>query len=301
MKQDHVSMDLPQMRYVVEVAESSSFTRAAERCFVTQSALSHQIAALERELGERLFARTSRSVRLTEAGEAFVTHARIALAAAGAAREEAAAAGGRVIGTLRLGVIPTVAAVDVPPLIARFRAQHPSVRVELTVGNSDALTASVRSGELDVALLGLREESIATGVSVRMLAREQLVAVLPRAHRLAEHRRLLLSDLVDEVFADFPAGTSGRAQSDTAFGGAGLARDVAFEADSAELILGLVEAGLAVTLLAPGVVARSHAQVASIPVADGPYRVEYAAWHERSPRNAAKAFLTELDGVLTGT
>ncbi|MFK4850819.1 LysR family transcriptional regulator [Microbacterium sp. ZW T6_19] len=294
-------MDLQQMRYVVEVAETSSFTRAAERCFVTQSALSHQIAALEREIGERLFARTSRSVRLTEAGEAFVAQALIALAAAEAAREDAAAAGGQVIGTLRLGVIPTVAAIDVPSLIARFRAQHPSVRVELTVGNSDALTASVRNGELDVALLGLREDSSATGVSQRMLAREQLVAAVPRAHRLAERRRLELSDLAGEVFADFPAGTSGRAQSDIAFGHAGVGRDVAFEAESAELILGLVGAGLAVTLLAPGVVARSQADVVSIAVVDGPYRVEYAAWHERSPRNVAKAFLNELDGVLAGT
>jgi DNA-binding transcriptional LysR family regulator len=75
-------VELQQLRYVVEVAETSSFTRAAERCFVTQSALSHQIAALERELGQRLFVRSSRSVRLSEAGEAFLGHARTALWAA---------------------------------------------------------------------------------------------------------------------------------------------------------------------------------------------------------------------------
>lgn len=286
------------MRYVVEVADSSSFTRAAERCFVTQSALSHQIAALERELGDRLFVRTSRSVRLTEAGVAFVRQARIALAAVDAAKEDAAAAAGQVIGTLRLGVIPTVAAVDVPKLIARFRTRHPSVRVELTVGNSDTLTASVRGGELDVALLGLREESVPRGVALRLLAREQLVAAVPRAHTLVDRTRLELGDLSGEVFADFPAGTSGRAQSDSAFSRAGITRDVAFEADSAELILGLVSAGLAVTLLAPGVVSRSRADVASIAVVDGPIRVEYAAWDEQAPRNVARAFLAELDTIL---
>ncbi|MBO0979436.1 LysR family transcriptional regulator [Microbacterium sp. SD291] len=291
-------MDLQQLRYVVAVAESSSFTRGAERLFVTQSALSHRIAALERELGQRLFARTSRSVRLTEAGEAFVRQARTAVTAADGAREDAAAAGGQVIGTLRLGVIPTVAAVDVPALIARFRIAHPVVRVELTVGNSDTLIASIRCGDLDVALLGLREESRPGGVALRVLARERLVAAVPRSHSLALSASIDLADLAGEVFADFPAGTSGRAQSDTAFAAAGVPRDVAFEADSAELILGLVSAGLAVTLLAPGVVARAHADVAAVAVADGPVRVEYAAWDAQAPRSVAGAFLREIDVAL---
>lgn len=286
------------MRYVVEVADASSFTRAAERCFVTQSALSHQISALERELGVRLFARSSRSVRATEAGEAFVQRARTAIAAAEAAREDAAAVAGRVIGTLRLGVIPTVAAVDVPTAIARFRAEHPDVRVELTVGNSDALIQAIRSGSLDVGLLGLREGSAALGVSSLVLARERLVAALPRTHRLAGRRRIRIADLEGEVFADFPAGTSGRAQSDTAFAAAGIERDVAFEADSAALILGLVSSGLAVTLLAPGVIARTGADAVPLEVVDGPVRIEYAAWHDQAPRQVALAFREILSTVL---
>ncbi|MFY9713451.1 MAG: LysR family transcriptional regulator [Microbacterium sp.] len=286
-------MDLQQLRYVTEVADALSFTRAAERCFVTQSALSHQISALEREIGERLFARTSRSVRLTEPGEAFVRQARIAVAAADAAREDAAAAAGLVVGTLRLGVIPTVTAVDLPALLVRFRAAHPVVRVELQVGNSDALVSAVQRGALDVALLGLREDSVPTGVDVRALSRERLVVALPRGHRLAG-RDAVLADLAGEVFADFPAGTSGRAQSDAAFAAAGLSRDVAFEADSASLILGLVAAGLAVTLLAPGAVATSNADVVSEQVLDGPYRVEYVAWGATSPRSVARAFLAAL-------
>ncbi|WP_102191996.1 LysR family transcriptional regulator [Microbacterium aurantiacum] len=287
-------MDLRQLRYVVEVADALSFTRAAERCFVTQSALSHQVSALEREIGDRLFARSSRSVRLTEPGEAFVRQARIAVAAADAAREDAAAAAGRVVGTLRLGVIPTVTAVDLPALLVRFRAEHPVVRVELQVGNSDALVSAVQRGDLDIALLGLREDSVPTGVDVRALSRERLVVALPRGHRLAG-RDAVLADLAGEVFADFPAGTSGRAQSDAAFAAAGLSRDVAFEADSATLILGLVAAGLAVTLLPPGTVETSNADVVPEQVLDGPYRVEYVAWGARSPRSVARAFLAALD------
>jgi DNA-binding transcriptional LysR family regulator len=291
-------MDLQQMRYVVEVATASSFTRAAERCFVTQSALSHQIAALEREIGQRLFVRSSRSVRATEAGEAFIRQAKIALTAADAAREEAAAAEGRVIGTLRLGVIPTVTAVVVPDLIARFRDSHPDTRVELRVGNSAGLSAAVRSGDLDVALLGVRAESKPSGVALRQLARTRLAAAVPPSHPLAEHGAINLSDLEGETFADFPAGTSGRAQSDVAFESAGIRRDVAFEADSSGLILGLVAAGLAVTLLAPGVIASTSVRVTAVALHDGPVRVEYVAWDERAPRAVALAFLNELIDAL---
>lgn len=291
-------MELQQLRYVVELAETLSFTRAAERCFVTQSALSHQVAALERELGQRLFVRSSRSVRLSDAGEAFAVHARAALRAAAQAKEGAAAAAGMVTGTLRIGVIPTVTAVDLPTVLVAFREKHPHARAELKVGNSDALMASLRKGELDVALLGLRRGMEPVGVASRALSEDRLLAVVPCGHDLAEAGAVALADLAALTFADFPDGTSGRAQSDAAFASAGLTRDVAFEADSATLILGLVAAGLAVTLLAPGTVARSGLEVATVEVTDGPVRVEHLAWDATAPRSVARAFLAVMDGFL---
>lgn len=295
MRRNHGLVDLQQLRYVVEVDGTSSFTRAAERCHVTQSALSHQIAALEREIGQRLFIRSSRSVRATEAGAAFLVHARQAVVAADSAREAAAATQGRIVGTLRLGVIPTVTAVSVPETIARFRAAHPDARVELSVGNSDSLAERVHRGDLDVAFLGLREGIGPVGIAARELARERLVAAVSRTHRLSRRPVVALGDLADEEFADFPAGTSGRAQSDAAFASIGVTRDVAFEADSADLILGLVSTGLAVCLLAPGVVARGGADVVALDVEDGPVRVEYVTWDERAPRRVALALLRILD------
>ncbi|WEK59682.1 MAG: LysR family transcriptional regulator [Candidatus Microbacterium colombiense] len=291
-------MELQQLRYVVEVADTGSFTRAAERCFVTQSALSHQIAALERELGQRLFVRSSRSVRPSEAGEAFIAHARAALRATDQAREAVAEASGIVIGTLRIGVIPTVTAVDLPALLVIYRAAHPATRVELRVGNSDTLTSALRQGDLDVALLGLRAGADPAGVSSRLLSRERLVAVVPTAHELASRSTITLHEMEGLTFADFPAATSGRSQSDAAFASAGLRRDVAFEADSATLILGLVAAGLAVTLLPPGTVHRSSADVVTVEVDDGPERVEYVAWDIAAPRAVARAFLAVIDHAL---
>lgn len=292
-------MDLQQLRYVVEVAANSSFTLAAEKCFVTQSALSHQIAALEREIGERLFARTSRRVRLTEVGEAFVGHARSAVAAAERAREAVGVTAGTIVGPLRLGVIPTVTAVHLPSVLAAFRTMHPGVRVEMKMGNSDTLMRAIIDDRLDVAILGLREGVYPTGVGYRRLSSERLVAVLHREHALAGRKRLHLGDLDGAVFADFPRGTSGRAQSDVAFAAAGVERDVAFEVDSADLMLSLVAAGLASTLLAPGVVDRSTDDVVSVDVVDGPRRAEYVAWEPVSPRRVATAFLEVVDATAS--
>ncbi|GAA2498898.1 hypothetical protein GCM10010276_45580 [Streptomyces longisporus] len=139
-------MDLQQMRHVVAVAETRNFTRAAKRCFVVQSSLSHRIAGLERELGVKLFARSSGRVELTPAGAAFVAGARECLAAADRAAADAAAATGVVRGRLAVGVIVTTAAVDVPELLQRYRARHPDVRVALRSGRSDELAAAVRDG-----------------------------------------------------------------------------------------------------------------------------------------------------------
>lgn len=297
MRRDHGGVDLQQLRYVVAVADTSNFTRAAERCHVTQSALSHQIAALERALGQRLFTRDSRSVHLTEAGAAFVVHARDALASVASAVEDAAAAEGTVIGTLRVGVIPTVTALDVAAALATFRRQHQSTRVEMRVGSSSDLMSSIRHGDLDIGFIGLHETSTPHAVAARELLRERLVAAVSADHPLARRQVVGLAELVAETFVDFPAGTPGRMQSDAAFAAAHLQRDVAFEADAASVILDLVAADLAIALLAPGVVERAGQAVVAVPVSDGPVRVEYVVWDAKAPRSVARAFLRVLDGT----
>ncbi|MGJ0204876.1 LysR substrate-binding domain-containing protein [Leucobacter sp. gxy201] len=287
-------MELQQLRYVIALAEEMNFTRAAERCFVVQSSLSHQVKALERELGVALFARSSRRVELTAAGAAFVAQARASLAAAERAVSDAAAANGRIRGTLTVGVIPTVTAIDIPAGLGRFHRTHPEVRIRLRGGGSDEFIAAIRAGRMDAAVLGLPDSTPPIGVNARVLARERLVAVLSSAHRLARRRRLRLVDLADEVFVDFPAGTPGRAPSDLAFHAAGVRRDVAFEAMSTDLILDLVRQGLVIALLSPAVVPTGADDLRTIPVAGGPTRTEYLAWSAFNPAPAAQAFLDML-------
>lgn len=281
------------MRYVVAVAETNSFTRAAERCLVVQSALSHQIARLERELGARLFERTSRRVRLTPAGAAFLPAARQCLDAAERAAAEVAAAVGEVRGRLAVGLIPTVAAVDIPGALRDFRQLYPHVRIRLRVGASEDLAEQVEQGAIDVAFLGLPTTARPQGVAAQELARDRLIAVVAPDHPLADEPAVDLRRLSSEVFVDLPAGTAGRAQSDQAFAAAGLDRDVAFEVTTADYIARLVGPGLAVAML-PSAYAPQLAGVVTIEVADAPARVEYAIWNHVSRTPAATAFLAIL-------
>lgn len=278
------------MRYVVAVAEERNFTRAAARCFVVQSALSHQIKALERELGVTLFARSSRRVEPTAAGEAFVAAARVSLDAAARAVADAAAATGEIRGTLTVGVIPTVTAIDIPAALADFHRAHPAAPIRLRGGSSDEFIRAIVDGSMDAAVLGMAESVPPQGVRTRTLVRERLVAVVSRHHPLARRRRLRLPELADQTFVDFPAGTSGRAQTDLAFQAAGLRRDVAFEAMNTDLIVDLVRQDLVVALLAPAVVADDEA-LRTIPVTGGPARIEYLAWSAFNPSSAARAFV----------
>ena len=279
------------------IAQEQSFTRAAQRCFVVQSALSRQIKSLESELGVRLFARTSRKVEVTPAGEAFVKQARLCLQAAERAKASAAAAHGQIRGSLTIGVIPTVTAVNIAAVLGAFRRSYPEVGVHVRTGGSDEFLRRIAAGELDVGFLGLAEGVTPQGVQTQELSRERLVAVLAEGHRLAGQHRLRLKDLADEPFVDFPEGSSGREQSDLAFDRARLRREVSLEVNTADLLTGLVRQGLGVALVAPSV-AREAPGCVCIPVSDGPVRVEYLAWDSFNPSPVAQVF---VDSILMPT
>lgn len=261
---------------------------------MVQSALSHQIARLERELGAKLFERTSRKVRLTPAGAAFLPAARQCLDAAERAVTEVAAAIGEVRGRLAVGLIPTVAAVDLPGALRDFHKQYPAVRINLSVGASDDLVEQVKQGIIEVAFLGLPTTARPQGVNARELARDRLVAVVAPDHPLAEEQAVDLRRLSSEVFVDLPAKTAGRAQSDQAFTSAGLSRDVAFEVTNADYLARLVGQGLGVAMLPSAYVAQLTG-VTTIEVTDAPARVEYVIWGRVSSTPPATAFLSILD------
>lgn len=286
-------MELRHFRYVVAVAETQNFTRAAERCHIVQSALSHQIKALETELGVRLFARTSRRVELTAAGKAFLVHAQAALAAAEHARAAATASAGELRGTLTVGLIPTVTLLDIPKALEQFHRAHPSVHIRLRDGDSGSLTHAIQQGDIDLAVLGLPDGVDPQQVRAQALGQERHVAVVSKRHRLAKRQDLSLAELADELFADFPTGSGGRAQTDIAFAAANLVREVTFEAMNTELICNLVARNLAVALL-PEAFVSSNPELRSIPLAQGPGRSQYLAWSNFHVTPPALAFLEML-------
>ena len=281
------------MRYVIAIAETNSFTRASERCRVVQSALSHQVARLERELGAKLFERSSRKVRLTPAGEAFLPSARECLEAAERAGAHVAAAVGEIRGRLSVGLIPTVAAVDVPGALRDFRRHYPQVRIGLRVGASDDLVEQVKQGTIEVAFLGLPTNFQPQGVSSRELARDRLVAAVAPGHPLAEEEAVSLQRLSSEVFVDLPEGTAGRLQSDQAFEAAGIQREVAFEVTTADFMVRLVAEGLGIAMLPSAYVPRLT-ELVTVEVTDAPTRVEHVIWRREGCTPASSAFLSLL-------
>lgn len=282
-------MNLKQLEFAVALAEEGNFTRAAERCHVVQSALSHQIAYLEQELGTPLFERLPRQVRATAAGEAMLVHARQALASLRHLRADVAAVSGEVRGLLAIGQISSLTGIDVVAMLAAFQQVHPQVEFQLRVDKSEDLIAQVQSRDLDVALVGLSPSAGLDGVCHQMLQEEDLVAVLAPSHRLARRKRLPLTELQDEALVDFPRGTGARRQTDDAFAAAGLPHTVRFEVNLMELVERFVRHGLAVGIV-PALIAEGFEGVVRIPLQPTPTRRVHLVW-QRLPTPAARVFV----------
>src|SRR5262249_33206983 len=148
-------MELHQLRYFCAVAETGSFSRAAEQSHVSQPSLSQQILKLEDELGARLFDRLGRSVRLTEVGKTFLPRARAVLHELEVARGDVTERKAAIGGPLPVGVIPTVAPYFLPPLLTSFSRKFPQVRLTVVEEITPVLLDRLRAGAIDLAVLAL--------------------------------------------------------------------------------------------------------------------------------------------------
>lgn len=265
-------MDLRQLEYVVAVAEEGSFTRAAARCHVVQSALSAQVMRLERELCLKLFARTSRSVRVTPAGERLLPHARALLRGAEAARADLADYAGVATGRLRLGMVG--GGVGCRPSLQQalitFHQQHPAVEVSVQDTGSRHMAEQVRDGVLDLATVALYAHQVPAGLVHELLSDEPLVAVVARDHPLASRPTVALGELATAgSFVELAERFGIRVQTDEAFRRVGVERTVAFELGTPDAVLRFVGLGLGVALV-PARAAESAADLATLPLDDCP-------------------------------
>lgn len=241
-------MELRQLEHFVAVAEEQHFTRAAERLAVSQSGLSASVRALEQELRTPLFSRTTRTVRLTEAGQALLVEAERTLAGARAARDAVDAVRGLLRGTLTLGVEQCVAGVSPARLLAAFHRDHPHMEIRLRQEGTSSLLEGVAGGRLDLAFAATVSPLEWPG-ELMPLAREPMVVLCAPGHRLGEMARVPWAGLHGESFIDFHPDWGPRRAADEAFAAAGVRRTVALEVNDVHSLLELVHEGLGIAVV----------------------------------------------------
>lgn len=244
-------MELRHLKYFVSVAQSLNFTRAAAQNFVAQSALSGQIAGLERELGSALFYRNSRSVSLTEAGRVLLPLAQRILADVDIAQMEMAALAGLRQGTLRLGLIQTPAtSVDVIDVIGEFHQRYPGIEFAISDAPSGRMVAEVAAGTLDAAVVGLEASELPQGVQSLPLAVEPLVAVVAVDSPLARRGLVGIPELVEDTqFIHFVRESGLRRRVDAAFARSGVPAVGTFEMGQIIDMIRLAARGVGVTIV----------------------------------------------------
>jgi molybdate transport repressor ModE-like protein len=245
-------LDVKRLRILREVAEQGSFSSAADSLHLTQSAVSQQIAALEREAGTTLVDRNRGHLRLTDPGEALVRHAEAVLGRLDEAERELHEIAGLRSGRVRMVSFPTAGATLMIKAVAGFRRKHPGIDLRLTEAEPEESIPQLRAGEFDLALVydyvdvPLPEDR---DVERTLLLEEHMQLALPKDHPLAARKSLQLSELADETWI---IGTCAASCSDNiklACRRAGFEPDVGFESNDYQVHQSLVSAGLGVSLV----------------------------------------------------
>jgi DNA-binding transcriptional LysR family regulator len=242
-------MEMFQLRTFRVVAETLNFTRAAERLNLTQSAVSHQIKALEQELGEPLFIRAKRGVKLSEAGKVALDHARRVLDEADALRERLSGRGG----TTPTGRVRAAAATQAfvhlfVPLFEAFMRSHPGIEVSFrTTVSTDQTLADILNGNVDVGFASLPVYS--PNLQVTELFEDELVVIVGHAHPLAGRKTITVDEMRRERLVLFERGASIRRATDQFFNRVGFEPELALESNDTYFIKLMVERGIGISLL----------------------------------------------------
>lgn len=247
-------MDLRQLEILQAIAETGSFTACGRKLHVSQSAISRQVALLEEELGEPLFLRTGRQVRMTPAAESLVQLGQRVFQdvrdTVGAITDRTHA----LRGTLRLAGGMTVCLYVFPPLLKHMKRVHPQLDIRLTVAIAGRSVEEIRAGRVDAGLLTLPvEESDLVTVPVM---REELLLVTPPTHPLARKRRIVPQDLSGEPFVLFEAGSATRKVIDAFFLTEKVEPTIVMDTENVEIIKAMVKTGIGIGIVPYQAIAR---------------------------------------------
>jgi len=241
-------MELRQLYYFVKVAKKEHVTQAAEELHVAQSAVSRQIHQLEEELGVKLFVQKGRNLQLTPVGQLFLRRADEILHDLERAVQEVHEFLDPEKGEIRLGFPHSLGISLVPQVVASFRSLNPDVRFRFKQGMYPTLIRDLLKGDIDLAFISPVPSDVEQ-VSGKTLIVEELYAVLPSSHPLANRTQIRLEDLKNDHFIMFSEGYSLRPLVLNACETAGFSPKIAFEGEETETIRGLVAAGMGVSLL----------------------------------------------------
>lgn len=290
-------MILRYIHYFLAVAERGSFTRAAAALYVSQPALSQQIKLLEQTLGVRLFDRTGRTIRLTDAGFVFQQHARQALAALEAGARAVHDVEDLSRGHLRLGVTPTYTPWLIGPLMAAFWQRYPGVTLSLSEATQEQMEQRLVNDELDIGL-GFSGDHAAELVATPFL-QESLVAVVSQTHALAQRPQIALERLAAEPLALLDRSFATRVDIDRQCRERAVSLKIAMESSTLGAIMETIRRAPLATILPDTLV---HACDALCSLAIAPplaVRTGVLLARKNSHHAAAGALGQVLTGVLT--
>ncbi|MEV8376680.1 LysR family transcriptional regulator [Kribbella sp. NPDC056861] len=287
-------MELRQLEYFVAVAHERSFTLAARRLHVVQSAVSAAIASLERDLKVTLFERSAQRVVLTEAGTALLPEALAVMDAVQGARDVVDELGSGMRGTVRVGLLPGLGLIDLPAAAGEFRRRYQNVELQLRVEpeGSAGVIVGLRNGDIDVGFLGVRAGSVPRELTAWELLKVPQVLAVPTGHRLARRRSVVLAELADEAFVDFPPGFGSRTLIDQRFEAAGIGRRVVVEALGIDNGVQFVRHGVGLGIL-PGYAVAGEEKIRAVPVTGEAFQwsLYLATLRKRKPSAALRALL----------
>jgi DNA-binding transcriptional LysR family regulator len=272
-------IDARRLQIFREVARRGTISGAAQALWMTQPAVSRQIAALEREAGAQLFNRAARGVSLTEAGRVVLDHADAIAGHLAAAEAKLGDLMELRSGRLRIGTFPTAGATVLLDALTRFHRAHPEVELAVFEAPSSACLTRLRAGELDLAVVfdSTPEEGVrADGIERIHLLTEEMQVALPAAHPHAGSKRVRLREFAEErwLVGTAPVGVG---VIRTACIAAGFEPRVACEVDDPRIIGGLVAAGVGITFTSPLRLEDPPPDVVAVPLAEAPSRHVFAA------------------------
>lgn len=264
--------DLDQLRAFVTVADLRSFRQAADELHLSPPALSRRVERLEELVGARLLERTSRSVRLSAVGEAFLERVRAVLEDLDDAVLGVHELSSGHTGRITVAAVPSAACSFVPRALARLAGSYPGIRFRLLDGSLQATALAVLGGQADVGI-GFNDSPIA-GLRAELLGEDPYVLALPTSHRWHARRSLRLQDLQDEPLLSLAGGSGNRALLEQQLAQAGVTPRVVHEAAHIGALMGMVEAGLGCALVPAMVVRPVPTGIAVVPLQGRPLRRE---------------------------